>query len=56
MARWLCLDEMVEGAPLEGCQMSNACLSTAEVSRRVAYTVAAGFTAAELNRVRMCPT
>jgi hypothetical protein len=56
MAQWLCLDEMEEGAPLEGCRMSDASLSTTEVTRRVAYTVAAGFTVVELNRVRMCLT
>jgi hypothetical protein len=47
---------MEEGAPLEGCRMSDASLSMTEVTRRVAYTVAAGFTVAELNRVRMRPT
>jgi hypothetical protein len=36
--------------------MSDASLSMTEVSRRVAYTVAAGFTMAELNRVQMHPT
>jgi hypothetical protein len=56
MARWLRLDEMEERAPLEGCRMSNASLSMIEVSRRVAYMVAVGFIAAELNRVRMRPT
>jgi hypothetical protein len=56
MARWLRMDEMEEGAPLEGCRMSDASLSTTEVTRRVAYTVAAGFTVVELNRVRMCLT
>jgi hypothetical protein len=50
MARWLRLDQMAEEAPLEGCRMSDASLSTTEVSRRVAYTVA------ELNQVRMRPT
>jgi hypothetical protein len=47
---------MAEGAPLEGCRMFDASLSTTEVSRRVAYMVAVGFTTAELNRVRMRPT
>jgi hypothetical protein len=56
MARWLRMDEMEEGAPLEGCRMSDASLSTTEVTRSVAYTVAAGFTMAELNRVQMRPT
>jgi hypothetical protein len=56
MAQRLRLDKMEEGAPLEGCQMSDASLSTTEVTRRVTYTVAARFTVAELNRVRMHPT
>jgi hypothetical protein len=47
---------MEEGAPLEGCLMSDASLSMTEVTRRVTYMVAAGFTAAELNRVWMHPT
>jgi hypothetical protein len=54
-AQWLCLDEMEE-ASLEGCRMSDASLSTTEVTRRVAYMLAAGFTVAELNQVRMHPT
>jgi hypothetical protein len=56
MAWWLRLDEMEEGAPFRGCQMFDASLLTTKVTRRVAYTVAAGFTVAELNRVRMRPT
>jgi hypothetical protein len=56
MARRLRLDEMEKGAPLERCWMSDASLSTTEVTRRVTYMVAAGFTAAELNQVRMRPT
>jgi hypothetical protein len=55
MGQRLCLDEM-EGAPLEGCRMFDASLSMTEVTRRVTYMVAAGFTVAELNRVRMRPT
>jgi hypothetical protein len=56
MARRLCLDQMEEGAPLEGCQMSNASLMVTEVTRSVTYTVAAGFTVADLNWVSMRPT
>jgi hypothetical protein len=56
MARRLRLDEMEEGAPLEGCRMSDASLSMTEVTRRVAYMVAVRFTVAKLNRVRMRPT
>jgi hypothetical protein len=56
MARRLCLDQMEEGAPLEGCRMSDASLTTTEVTRRVTYMVATGFTVADLNRVQMRPT
>jgi hypothetical protein len=56
MARWLRLDQMEEGVPLEGCQMSDASLSMTEVTRRVTYTVTTGFTMVELNWVRMRPT
>jgi hypothetical protein len=56
MVRRLRLDEMEEGVPLEACRMSDTSLSMTEVTRRVAYTVAARFTMAELNRVRMRPT
>jgi hypothetical protein len=55
MAWRLRLDEM-EGAPLEGCRMSDASLTVIEVTRRVTYTVFAGFTLADLNRVKMRPT
>jgi hypothetical protein len=37
MARWLRLDEMEEGAPLEGCRIFDASLLTTKVTRRVAY-------------------
>jgi hypothetical protein len=47
---------MEEGAPLEGCWMPNTSLTAVEVARRVAYTVASGFTVADLNRVKMRPT
>jgi hypothetical protein len=56
MARRLRLDEMEEGVPLEGCQMSDASLSMTEVTKRVTYTVTTGFTVVELNRVWMRPT
>jgi hypothetical protein len=56
MARRLRLDQMEEGAPLEGCWMSDASLMAVEVTRRVAYTVAAGFAVADLNRIKMRPT
>jgi hypothetical protein len=56
MARRLRLDQMEEGAPLEGCQMSDTSLMVVEVTRRVTYTVATGFTVADLNRVKMRPT
>jgi hypothetical protein len=56
MARWLLLDQMEEGALLEGCQMSDTSLMTVEVTRRVAYIVATGFTVVDLNRVKMRPT
>jgi hypothetical protein len=56
MARRLRLDQMEEGSPLEGYRMSNTSLTVIEVTRRVAYTVAAGFTMADLNRVQMRPT
>jgi hypothetical protein len=55
MVRRLRLDHM-EGAPLEGCRMSDTSLTAVEVTRRVTYTVAAGFTMVDLNRVKMCPT
>jgi hypothetical protein len=47
---------MEEGAPLEGCRMSNTSLTAIEVTRRVTYTMFAGFTLADLNRVKMRPT
>jgi hypothetical protein len=47
---------MEEGAPLEGCRMSDTSLMAIEVTRRVTYTVSAGFTQADLNRVKMRPT
>jgi hypothetical protein len=47
---------MEEGAPLEGCQMSDTSLTMVEVTRRVTYMVAVGFTVADLNRVKMRPT
>jgi hypothetical protein len=47
---------MEEGASLEGCRMSDASLMAVEVTRRVAYTVAAGFTVVDLNRIKMRPT
>jgi hypothetical protein len=56
MARRLRLDQMEEGAPLEGCQMSDTSLTAVEVTRRVAYMVAVGFTVVDLNRVKMRPT
>jgi hypothetical protein len=56
MARRLRLNQMEEGAPLEGCRMSDTSLTAIEVTRRVTYTVAAGFTVVDLNRVKMCPT
>jgi hypothetical protein len=36
--------------------MSNTSPTVVEVTRRVAYTVAVGFTVADLNRVKMHPT
>jgi hypothetical protein len=56
MARWLLLDQMEEGAPLEGCRMSDTSLMTVKVTRRVTYMVAAGFTMVDQNRVKMRPT
>jgi hypothetical protein len=56
MARRLRLDQMEEGAPLEGCQMSDTSLTAIEVTRRETYTVATGFTVADLNWVQMRPT
>jgi hypothetical protein len=47
---------MEERAPLEGCRMSNTSLTVVEVTKRETYTVAAGFTVADLNRVKMRPT
>jgi hypothetical protein len=47
---------MEEGAPLEGCRMSDTSLAVVEVTRRVTYMVAAWFTLADLNRVKMRPT
>jgi hypothetical protein len=47
---------MEEGALLEGCRMPDTSLTAVEVTRRVAYTVAAGFTVADLNRIKMRPT
>jgi hypothetical protein len=47
---------MEEGAPLEGCRMSDASLTAVNVTRRVTYMVATGFTVADLNRVKMRPT
>jgi hypothetical protein len=47
---------MEEGAPLEGCRMSDTFLTVIEVTRRVTYMVAAWFTVVDLNRVRMRPT
>jgi hypothetical protein len=56
MARRLRLDQMEEGASLEGCRMFDTSLTVVEVTRRVTYTVAMGFTMADLNRVKMRPT
>jgi hypothetical protein len=56
MAWRLCLDEMEEGAQLEGCQMSDASLTAIKVTRRVTYMVSVGFTLVDLNRVKMRPT
>jgi hypothetical protein len=56
MARWLRLDLMEEGVPLEGCQMYDTSLTAIKVTRRVTYTVSTGFTLGDLNRVKMCPT
>jgi hypothetical protein len=56
MARRLRPEEMEKGAPLEGCQMFDASLSMTEVTRRVTYTMAAGFTTSKLNRVQMRST
>jgi hypothetical protein len=56
MAWRLHLDQMEEGAPLEGCRMSNTSLTAIEVTKRVTYTVAAGLTVVDLNRVKMRPT
>jgi hypothetical protein len=36
--------------------MSDASLMVVEVTRRVAYTVAAGFAVADLNKIKMRPT
>jgi hypothetical protein len=36
--------------------MSDVSLMVVEVTRRVTYTVATGFTVADLNRVKMRPT
>jgi hypothetical protein len=36
--------------------MSNTSLTVVEVTKRETYTVAAGFTVADLNRVKMRPT
>jgi hypothetical protein len=47
---------MVEGVPLEGCRMSDTSLTVMEVTRRVTYTMTAGFAVADLNRVKMRPT
>jgi hypothetical protein len=47
---------MEEEAPLVGCHMSDTSLSVVKVTRRVTYMVAAGFTVADLNRVKMHPT
>jgi hypothetical protein len=43
---------MEEGALLEGCRMPDTSLMMVEVTRRVAYIVAAGFTVADLTRVK----
>jgi hypothetical protein len=56
MARRLCLDQMEEGAPLEGCRMSDASLTVVEITKRVTYTVVTRFTVVDLNRVKMRPT
>jgi hypothetical protein len=56
MAWWLCLHQMEEGSPLEGCQMSDTSLTAVEATRRVTYTVSMGFTLANLNQVKMCST
>jgi hypothetical protein len=56
MARWLRLDQMEDGALLEVCRMSDTSLTVIKVTWRVTYTVAAGFTVADLNRVKMRPT
>jgi hypothetical protein len=40
---------MEEGAPLEGCRMSNTSLTVVEGTRRVTYMVAVGFTVVDLN-------
>jgi hypothetical protein len=50
------LDQMEEGSLLEGCSMSDTSPTVVEVTRRVAYMVAAGFAMANLNRVNMRPT
>jgi hypothetical protein len=50
------LDEMEEGALLEGSWMSNTSLTMVKVTRRVTYMVATRFTLADLNRVKMRPT
>jgi hypothetical protein len=47
---------MEEGAPLEGCRMSDTYLTVVEVTRRVTYTVVVKFTVADLNRLKMRPT
>jgi hypothetical protein len=56
MARRLRFDEMEEGAPLEGCRMSDTSHTVIKVTRRVTYTVFAGFTLVDVNRVKMRPT
>jgi hypothetical protein len=50
------LDEMEEGALLEGSWMSDTSLTVVKVTRRVTYMVATRFTLADLNRVKMRPT
>jgi hypothetical protein len=40
---------MEEGAPLEGCRMSDTSLTTVKVTRRVTYMVAVGFTMVDRN-------
>jgi hypothetical protein len=55
MARRLRLDQIEEGALLEGCRMFDTSLTAVEVTRRVTYMVAAGFTVVDLNRVKIRP-